>query len=63
MTEVYREEDYHSVHETMIENIRMNYDAWEAIKDNAKKLGNWSGVDVARAKMNQFIRRAHKIRA
>ena len=62
MTNAYREEDYQLVHESIIENMRVEYDIWSDIKENAKKLAGWSGVDVCKSKIQQIIRRANKIR-
>lgn len=57
----YREELYDNVHETIVDNLREEYELWGIIKNTNADTSDKK--DICREKMSQLQRRANKIRA
>lgn len=56
----YREEDYDSVHEQIIDNLRVEYETWDDIKNTTAQGPHQK--DICKSKMKAIERIAHNIK-
>lgn len=57
---VYREEDYDSVHERIIDNLQVDYEEWKEKLVEYKN--NFSAVEIIKQKIEKVKKIANKIR-